>query len=228
MAEGVTVPVTCWFFNKWKSVSWCFPAEAAAHPVGPALKAHSIQPKEQYRTEPRVETGALHDRRQRNDSLIDGEEKKSITLQTTKTTGMKKTKKKCSGDFRGRGPHLKCTCLWGSGGQLGAIFFYCFVICNATKNVHGNYKQTKSIKRKKKEKRKHPLAVCWAVRYIVRYECTRDIWNTTKPPCTLFSLLQKTFLYGVVLHFFSFFLNLSFFAVTKRVWGKGFYLCNVH
>lgn len=31
----------------------------------------------------------------------------------------------------------------------GGYFFYCFVICNATKNVHGNYKQTKSIKRKK-------------------------------------------------------------------------------
>lgn len=35
-------------------------------------------------------------------------------------------------------------------GVSGGYFFYCFVICNATKNVHGNYKQTKSIKRKKK------------------------------------------------------------------------------
>lgn len=110
MAEGVTVPVTCWFFNKWKSVSWCFPAEAAAHPVGPALKTHSILPTEQYRTDPRVETGALHDRRQRNDSLIDGEKKKHHAA-NDKDNRNEKNKKKCSGDFRGRGPHLKCTCL---------------------------------------------------------------------------------------------------------------------
>lgn len=62
MAEGVTLPVTCWFFDKWISVSIrCFPAEAA-HPVGPVLKTHSILPTEQNQTEPRVETEALHDR----------------------------------------------------------------------------------------------------------------------------------------------------------------------
>lgn len=54
-AEGVMMPVTCWFFDKWKSVSIrCFSAEAGAHPAGPALKTHSILPTEQTPTEPRV------------------------------------------------------------------------------------------------------------------------------------------------------------------------------
>lgn len=75
--------------------------------------------------------------------------------------------------------------------------------------------------------RKHPLAIFWGVRYIVRYKCTRDIWNTTKPPCTLFSLLQKTFFVTCcfILFFFTFIL---FFPVTKTSVGKGFYLHNIH
>lgn len=52
MAEGVMMPVTCWFLDKWKSVSIrCVPAEAAAHPVGPGLKTHSTMPTDQTRTE---------------------------------------------------------------------------------------------------------------------------------------------------------------------------------
>lgn len=75
--------------------------------------------------------------------------------------------------------------------------------------------------------RKHPLAIFWGVRYIVRYKCTRDIWNTTKPPCTLFSLLQITFFVTCCFILF-FFLHLSFFSCDKTSVGKGFYLHNVH
>lgn len=63
--------------------------------------------------------------------------------------------------------------------------------------------------------RKHPLAIFWGVRYIVRYECTRDIWNTTKPPCTLFSLLQKTFFVTCFILFF-FFTFILFFSCDKN------------
>lgn len=57
----------------------------------------------------------------------------------------------------------------------------------------------------------------------MRYECTRDVWNTTKPPCTLFSLLQKFFCNVLFLYFF-FFKHLSFFFFLscdkKQVSGK--------
>lgn len=74
MAEGAMMPVNYWFCDKWKSVAIrCSPAEAAAHPVGPVLKTHSILPT---KPELRVETEALYDRQQRNDSLIDQKKKK--------------------------------------------------------------------------------------------------------------------------------------------------------
>lgn len=128
---------------------------------------------------------------------LDG--KKRASRWKGQTTGMKQTKRSAQ-VISEEGPHLKCTCLWGPRGLLGA-FFIVLLFVTPLKMYMGI---TSKLNQKGK-KRKHPLAVCWAVSYIVRYECTRDIWNTTKPPCTLFSLLQKTFLYGVVLHFFPFF-----------------------
>lgn len=114
---------------------------------------------------------------------------------------------------RRREPHLKCTCLfgWGGGwwrveGEEGGVFFLVLLFVTPLKMYMGITSKLVN--------RKHPLAIFWGVRYIVRYKCTRDIWNTTKPPCTLFSLLQKTFF--VTCCFILFFLHLSFFSCDKN------------
>lgn len=65
---------------------------------------------------------------------------------------MKKNKKSARVISEEEGHILNVPVYEDQGGSWG-LFFYCFVICNATKNVHGNYKQTKSIKRKKKKKK---------------------------------------------------------------------------
>lgn len=43
----------------------------------------------------------------------------------------------------------------------------------------------------------------------MRYKCTRDM-NTTKPPCTLFSLLQNSLFCNVLFYTFFFYICLFF------------------
>lgn len=112
---------------------------------------------------------------------------------------------KCSGDFRRplegeEGNHISNVPVYLDGG--GAFFFLLLLFVTPLKMYMGITSKLVN--------RKHPLAIFWGVRYIVRYKCTRDVWNTTKPPCTLFSLLQKTFFVMCCFILF-FFLHLSFF-----------------
>lgn len=65
---------------------------------------------------------------------------------------MKKQKRSAQVISEEEGPHLKCTCLWGSGGLPGGIFFIVLLFVTPLKMYMGI-----TSKLNKKEKKEHTL-----------------------------------------------------------------------
>lgn len=149
-----------------------------------------------------------------------GMEKKTKQRKQTNETGLGSWTSAVvtsSRNKKAKGPRLKCTCDRGRGGERG-VYFLILLFVTPLKMYMGITSKLVD--------RKHPLAIFWGVRYIVRYKCTRDIWTPLSPMYIVQPTTETIF---VTCRFYTFFFTfILFFLVTKTSVGKGFYLHNIH